>query len=176
MRCFSTAKGLVVGYLRDAGSKQLALVGSLLAGSEQERLILSHLASSNAAGKASETRLLSSAAGCLALVAIEGGKPAGSCSLAALPFAERQAVRRAAAAGVRLLASQGCADVAVDSLGDAQAAAEGAHLSAYAYGRFKPEQRADAPRLSLARPCARAGCWLTAKTLPRRWPTRRPTT
>lgn len=115
----SVTKGCIIGYsIEKSGS--IRLTSSVQSLPVQN--IESFLTKSGVSGNCGEFRILSNEAGSIAMVALPENPSVHT-------------VRSAVATGIKGLVSQGISNIAVDSMGDAQAAAEGAYLSTYSFPR-----------------------------------------
>lgn len=75
------------------------------------------------------------------VIAVGLGKSSPGLDLAEGIYKDREAIRKAVSAGVRLGQEAGCSLVRVDDCGDGEAAAEGATMSTWIYQDFKKEKK-----------------------------------
>jgi len=75
------------------------------------------------------------------VIAVGLGKSSPGLDVKEGIYKDREAIRKAVSAGVRLGQDAGCSVVLVDDCGDGEAAAEGATLSTWVYEDFKKEKK-----------------------------------
>jgi len=75
------------------------------------------------------------------VIAVGLGKPSPGLDVEEGIYKDREAIRKAVSAGVRMGQEIGCSRVLVDDCGDGEAAAEGATLSTWVYEDFKKEKK-----------------------------------